>query len=156
MDTILKHIPDDQQDNLENRIDNDGMVLNRFQQQRGFPKRGFGKRQMDQNSRKKTLICSICGGTGHDGLQDGCDLMCKSVNINNFLSSNKKATPKVLKELMDKFKSRNKERIQQAKQRLNISKLGFTSDIEESIMLAMGTQSDNESNQSDNESTSQE
>ena len=57
---------------------------------------------------------------------------------------------------MDKFKVRNKERIQRAKQKLNISKLGFSSDIEESIMHAMGTQSDNESNHSDNESTSSE
>ena len=156
VDTIRKHIPDDQHDNLENSTDNDGIVLNRFQQQRGFQRRGFGKRQMDQDSRRKTITCSICGGTGHDGIKDGCDLMCKSVNINNFLSSNKKATPKVLKELMDKFKVRNKERIQRAKQKLNISKLGFSSDIEESIMHAMGTQSDNESNHSDNESTSSE
>ena len=156
VDTILKHIPDDQQDNLENNIQDDGMVLNRFQQKRGFNQRNFRNRQMDGNSRKKVLICSICGGTGHDGLKDGCDLMCKSVNINNFLSSNKKATPKVLKDLMDKFKGRNKERIQRAKQRLQISKLGLTNEVEETILQAMVTSSDDKSNHSDNNSTTSE
>ena len=107
VDTILKYIPDDQQDNLDNDTD-DSPVINRFQRRQG--PRGYNRniignksRNIDKSNTSRLQTCPICGGTGHNGLKDGCDLMCKSVNINNFLTSDKKATPTVLKDLMDKF-----------------------------------------------------
>ena len=155
VDTILRHIRDDQQDSLENNIDDDNLIINKFQRGSGFRGRNQSHGSNKQNANNKTkvgIICQICGGTNHDGLKDDCDLMCMHFNISNFLSSNKKLSPKVIKDLMDKFKERNKERVQRAKQKLKIYKLGLSSEVEDTIMKVMAPSSDDASSDLDTNS----
>lgn len=54
-----------------------------------------------------------------------CDLMSKHINITKFLSFNRQETPKLLKDLMEKFKERTQARVQCAKQNLKITKLNL-------------------------------
>ena len=151
IDTILKHIPDDQQDSLENNNIDSPMTINKFQHPHGRNNcfNGNSNKKSSLQQRNRTKICQICGGVGHDGLTDGCDMMCKNINISNFLSSDKKATPKVLQSLQEKFKERNKNRIQRIKQNMRISSLNLDSHLEDKIMNAMMIPSDVEDDNTD-------
>ena len=161
VDTIIKHIPDDQHDNLSNNLDDNPIAINKFQRrfQRTSPSTITNSAHVPtsrlERNKTRLLQCSICGGTGHDGIKDGCDLMCKSININNFMSGNKQATQKLIDKMMDKFKERNRNRLQRAKQSLKISKLGLDKELHASIMKVIEDSSENESYLSDASSSSE-
>lgn len=138
--TILQYIPEEEQRSLTNNNEDDA-IINTFNMKRRpyFPRNSSPQQRGKPIQRRpfKSTICSICGMAGHDGPKDGCDFMCKSVNVNNYLSTDKRATPKIIDTIMAKFKQRNKERIQNQRRDYKIQQLELAADIKEQVLTAL-------------------
>ena len=169
VDIILKHIPANQQTTLNNQVDDNDGIINHFARDGGQCNRfnDGGQRSRfncqnkwstsDKTTSSRTKLCGICGGPGHDGLTDGCDLMCKTVNIKKFLTSNKRSTPEKIQELMAKFKERTDQKIRRFKQNNRISQLELNTDTEARVLNALNNTSpslDSNYNSDDNDSDS--